>query len=71
MEEVWELCIEWNRSAVEPGEDIEEVEAAAGAPDRAGPAVLLLELAKGLLTFPLAGESELEWGSRPGYGLAP
>ena len=66
MEEVWELCIEWNRSPVEPGDDIEEVEAAADAPDRAAPivptsALLLLELFKGLLTVPLLGDIALEW----------
>jgi hypothetical protein len=51
---------------VEPGDDIEEVEAAADAPDRAAPivptsALLLLELFKGLLTVPLLGDIALEW----------
>lgn len=66
VDEVWELCMEWNRSAVETGEETEEEEVGAVTSPP-----LLSEMPEERILFGFAGQTVLELGNRPGYGLAP
>lgn len=66
VDEVWELCMEWNRSAVDPGEETEDDEVAAVTSPP-----LLSEIPKDEIMLDFEGDTVLELGNTPRYGLAP